>query len=52
MDTILDGIKHVLTLLGKTILFMLLSIIFLPSFLVVTYLQETWSSMMSELFNF
>ncbi len=36
---------------AKLILFVLFSIIFVPSFLVVTYLQEAWSKMLGELFN-
>jgi hypothetical protein len=31
--------------------FVVLSIFFLPSFLIVTYLQETWSKMLGEIFK-
>jgi hypothetical protein len=48
----MEHISHVLALIGKTVLFVALSIVFLPAFFIVTYLQETWSSMLSELFGY
>jgi hypothetical protein len=47
----MEFIGKTLAFAGKLLLFMLLSIVFLPSFLVVTYLQESWSKMLSELFS-
>lgn len=52
--TITDGIvkgTDILTYVGKVILFVLLSLIFVPSFLVVTHLQKTWGDMLSKLFG-
>ncbi|MFA5934215.1 MAG: hypothetical protein WC795_03295 [Candidatus Paceibacterota bacterium] len=37
--------------LCKYTLFIPLAVIFIPSFLVVTFLSETWSSMIGELFG-
>jgi hypothetical protein len=47
----MEFIGKTLAFAGKLLLFALLSIIFLPSFLVVMYLQEPWSKMLSELFS-
>lgn len=46
MDTFGKAIAYTL----NVILFMLLSIIFLPAFLITQYLQETWSKMLGDLF--
>jgi hypothetical protein len=47
----MEFIGKTIAFAGKLLLFALLSVIFLPSFLVVTYLQESWSTMLSELFS-
>ncbi len=47
----MEFIEKTLLFAGKLILFLALSIIFIPSYLVVNYLQKTWSTMLSELFN-
>jgi hypothetical protein len=36
---------------GKLIVFVALSVLVVPSFLVMTYLQKTWADMLSDLFN-
>jgi hypothetical protein len=35
----------------KLPIFILLSVIFLPAFLIVNYLGDTWSKMLNDLFN-
>jgi hypothetical protein len=35
----------------KLILFIILSIVFIPCFLVVNFMQKTWSGMLADLFN-
>jgi len=47
----MEIIEKSLIFVGKLILFVLLSIIFVPSFLVMTYLQDTWVKMLGELFD-
>lgn len=46
----MEFIGKTLTFVGKLLLFAALSIIFIPSFLVVNYLQKTWSDMLEKLF--
>jgi flagellar biosynthesis protein FliQ len=46
----MEIIEETLIFVGKVLLFAVLSIIFLPCFLVVNFLQETWSKMLSDLF--
>jgi hypothetical protein len=45
-EAVLEAIGWV----GKLLLFVLLSVIFLPSFLVVNYLQKPWAEMLESLF--
>lgn len=49
-DNMVKG-TDILTYVGKVMLFVLLSLIFVPSFLVVTHLQKTWADMLSKLFG-
>ncbi len=48
--TAMEIVKEALVFTGKVVLFFLLSIIFLPSYLIVNYLQEPWSKMLGDLF--
>lgn len=43
-------LQEALGYVGKLVLFVLLSIIFLPSFLIVNNLQKTWANMLNDLF--
>lgn len=46
----MESVEKILTLLWKTILFFIMSILFLPSFIIVTYIQKPWSDLFNELF--
>jgi len=46
----MEIVAKTLLYIGNLILFIFLTIIFIPSFLVVNYLQETWSKMLESLF--
>lgn len=48
----MDEIGKIVGYVGNVILFVFLSIIFLPAFLIVNYLQEMWSKRLSELFGY
>ncbi|GEM_PF-1878992 len=47
----MEFVEKTLLFAGKLIVFLFLTIIFVPSFLVVNYLQKTWSDMLGDLFN-
>lgn len=47
----METAEKTLIFAGKLILFFFLAVIFIPSFLVVNYLQKTWTTMLSELFG-
>ena len=47
-----DAVLTLLILLGKVILFFVLSLIFLPAFVIVQYGQSHWTKMLNELFGF
>lgn len=46
----METVEHILTLLWKVLFFFVLSLIFLPAFLIVNYTQKLWSDMFNELF--
>ncbi|HEY0980419.1 MAG TPA: hypothetical protein VGE18_03370 [Candidatus Paceibacterota bacterium] len=48
----MDEIGKVFVYVGNVLLFVLVSIIFLPAFLIVNYLQEVWTKQLSELFGY
>jgi hypothetical protein len=48
----MEFIGKSLLFFGKLVVFVFFSIVFVPSFLVVTYLQETWSKMLEEVLKF
>jgi hypothetical protein len=47
----MEFIGKTLAFTGKLLLFVVLSIIFLPSFLVVNFLQKPWAEMLESLFG-
>ena len=51
----LGGVANVIfTIIAKTIelvLFAALAILFIPSFLIVTYLNKTWATLLTKLFK-
>ncbi len=47
----MDVVEKTLSFAGKLLLFIALSIIFIPSYLVVNYLQKPWADMLAELFK-
>jgi hypothetical protein len=47
----MESIEKILLSAGNFILFILASVIFLPAFFIVTYLQDFWSDKLSELFG-
>jgi hypothetical protein len=51
MEQVGDIAKTVLISLWNFGLFIVVSLVFLPSFLIVTYLQDYWSKKLSELFG-
>lgn len=51
MDTFLDIVEKVLLAVWEFALFVVLSILFLPSFLIVTYLQKPWEESMKKNLN-
>ena len=48
----MEKLEKALTYLWSLMLFVVVSIIFLPSFFVVTYMQDYWSKKLGELFGF
>ncbi len=48
----MDIIEKLLLSLLNFALFVALSIVFLPSFLIVTYLQKPWADLMKKTLNF
>ncbi len=51
MNTVLDAITPVLSRAGKLLLFIVLSLLFLPALFIVTNLQEIWSKQFEEFFS-
>lgn len=47
----MEAVEKTFLYIGNLIFFIILSVLFLPSFLIVTYLQETWSKMLGNLFK-
>lgn len=51
----LGGVANVIfTIIAKIVelvLFAILAILFIPSFLIVTYLHKTWSTLLTKLFK-
>lgn len=47
----MDSIESFLKLVLDFILFVIVSILFLPSFLIVTYLQPVWQKLLQGLFD-
>lgn len=47
----MNTVEHILILLWNVLLFFVVSILFLPAFLIVTNLQEYWSKKLGELFG-
>ena len=47
----MEQVEKALLLILRFAFFVVLSVIFLPSFLVVTYLQTTWAKLFGELFK-
>lgn len=48
----MDTVSKIAGYVGNVLLFAVVSIIFLPAFLIVTTLQEVWSKKLSELFGY
>jgi len=48
----METVSKSLSFVANVLLFVLLSIIFLPAFLIVTYLQEPWTKMLGDLFDY
>jgi hypothetical protein len=48
MDQALDILQTVLLAILNFALFVILSLLFLPSFLIVTYLQKPWEDSMKK----
>ncbi len=48
MDTFLDIAETVLLAILNFAYFVILSLIFLPAFFIVTYLQKTWEESMKK----
>lgn len=44
-------VGKILTAIGEFLLFILVSLFFLPAFLIVTYLQDYWTKKLNELFG-
>jgi len=47
----MEAIEKTALFIFRFLGFVVLSIFFLPSFFIVTYLQNTWSKMLGEIFN-
>ena len=43
--------EKTLKMAGDLLLFVILSMVFVPSFLIVHWLEDTWSKKLSELFG-
>ncbi|MFZ4500125.1 MAG: hypothetical protein ACOYMZ_01345 [Minisyncoccia bacterium] len=48
----MDEVGKIIGYGANVVFFVLVSIVFLPAFLIVTYLQEFWSKRLSELFGY
>ncbi|MBP9701201.1 MAG: hypothetical protein KBD54_02280 [Candidatus Pacebacteria bacterium] len=48
MDTFLDIAEKVLLAILNFVYFVILSLLFLPAFFIVTYMQKTWEEKMKE----
>lgn len=48
MDTALEILQTVLMAILNFALFVILSLLFLPSFLIVTYLQKPWEQKLKD----
>lgn len=51
MDAFLDIVEKALVAILNFALFVVLSLLFLPSFLIVTYLQKPWEESMKKNLN-
>ncbi|MBP6858072.1 MAG: hypothetical protein KBC11_02700 [Candidatus Pacebacteria bacterium] len=47
----MEAVEKTFLYILNLVLFIVLSIFFIPSFFIVTYLQETWSKMLGDLFK-
>ena len=48
----MDSIGKSLAFIWDLLLFAAVTVLFVPSFFIVTYLQEFWSKKLSDLFGF
>lgn len=47
----METVQTILLSIWRFALFIAVSIVFLPAFIIVTYLQDYWSKKLSELFG-
>jgi hypothetical protein len=47
----MEAIGKALGFAIKMLLFIVLTVIFIPAFLIVNFMQEPWNKMLGELFN-
>ncbi len=48
---VMEKVEKFIVYIFNVLLFVVLSILFLPSFLIVTYIQPIWSKMLTNLFK-
>ncbi len=47
----METVQKILLAIGEFVLFIAVSLIFLPAFLIVTYLQGYWTKKLGDLFG-
>lgn len=47
----MEIVEKILFAVGNFALFVIMSVIFLPAFLIVNYMQEAWSEKLSDIFG-
>ncbi|MCC6199018.1 hypothetical protein IT401_02295 [Candidatus Nomurabacteria bacterium] len=51
MDTVLDVVTPIVTRMWKVLLFIVMSLLFLPALFIVTNLQKIWTKQFDEFFS-
>jgi len=47
----METVENILIFAGRLVLFAVLTLIFIPAFLIVTYLQKPWNELLGNLFK-